>query len=157
MNNVKVNRITNNRLSGNFKPEILAMLNSKGRHHLGSYFQYILKYQKNLIKYAALNNKGQIYGFALLSNDPNSNRRKLLLISAKPGYGTKIMKKIISNGVRDYRSFINLEALNQKKLLEFYRRHGYVDLYKNRNNLHHMEKRLPRMAMSTGKSRILVK
>lgn len=152
MANVRVDRVNTQFLTGKHQQNILTMLNAKGKHHLDSYFQYILRTEKNLLKYAAVNNKGNVYGFALLKNEPNSRRRKLLLVSAKPGYGSKIMKQIIENGMRNNRNFINLEALNQQKLLAFYKNHGFQYKYKNRNNLHHMEKRLPRMAMAMVKA-----
>lgn len=145
MNNVSVNRVFNNRLTGPWKSNINNMLNARGRHFLVNYFNYTMK-NKNLIKYAATNTSGKIYGFALLKNEPNSRTRKLLLISSKSGYGSAIMRKISENASRNNRNFINLEALNQSKLVNFYKSHGFQHQFKNRNNLHHMTKRMPRMA-----------
>ena len=82
--------------------------------------------KQSIRNYAALNNRGNLKGFAIISNSPTRNtNRSVNVIATIPGIGTgrQLMQRIIKNAKNNGKTRIVLNAT--KTAIPFYEKMGF--------------------------------
>ena len=85
-------------------------------------------------RYALVGNTGEFLGFATVSNA--GAVRSIDLIATRKGYGNMLISRIINNAKSNGKTNIlltpktnkSLSESNQKKLINWYAKHGFVNL-----------------------------
>lgn len=86
-------------------------------------------YHRNPIRYAIVNKRGEMKGFALLKNRANGSR--YIDVIAGPGVGHQLMNKVLANARASGKVRVNLSAVsrndpNVNALVQWYKGKGFV-------------------------------